>query len=104
MRTLAFTGGAFASTGSSEVGAVGNNGYVFIQSGTWFGVFQTPSVPGVGALTASPATIIEDLVGTSTLTAISGTNSGWQLVNAVPEPSVALLGALGIFGLVRRRR
>lgn len=29
---------------------------------------------------------------------------GWNTVALVPEPSVALLGALGIFGLVRRRR
>lgn len=29
---------------------------------------------------------------------------GWTMAQIVPEPSVALLGALGMFGLLRRRR
>lgn len=29
---------------------------------------------------------------------------GWTTVAPVPEPSIALLGALGVFGLIRRRR
>jgi hypothetical protein len=32
------------------------------------------------------------------------TNAGWQMATLVPEPSAALLGALGALGLLRRRR
>jgi len=32
------------------------------------------------------------------------TTQGWNMVTAVPEPSAALLGALGALGLLRRRR
>jgi len=45
--------------------------------------------------------------GTSELTAtLSGTNSGQIIIEyyAVPEPSAALLGAIGVLGLLRRRR
>jgi len=38
---------------------------------------------------------------TSTDTSIT---PGWTTVAPVPEPSVALLGVLGLFGLIRRRR
>lgn len=34
----------------------------------------------------------------------STTNAGWKMAAAVPEPSAALLGALGALGLLRRRR
>lgn len=39
-----------------------------------------------------------------TTTADASVTPGWMTAAPVPEPSVALLGALGIFGLVRRRR
>lgn len=100
---LAFTNGALSTTGPTELGAVGNKTYLFINSGSFYGVFQGTNVPSVGAVTFNPATVSQDLLGTSTLQAISGTNSGFQLV-AVPEPSAALLGLLGIAGLIRRRR
>ena len=38
---------------------------------------------------------------------MSGTNAafnGFQLVEAIPEPSAALLGGLGVLALLRRRR
>ncbi len=34
----------------------------------------------------------------------AGTHDGFRMGAVVPEPSVALLGALGFFGLLRRRR
>ncbi|MEK7953506.1 PEP-CTERM sorting domain-containing protein [Luteolibacter soli] len=98
---VAFTAGAFTSSAATEMGAVGNNTYLFLESAGGFGIFQGPTVPSLGAVTMNPANMIEDLKGTSTLTNVSGTNSGFQLV---PEPSIALLGALGVFGLIRRRR
>lgn len=39
-----------------------------------------------------------------TTTADASVTPGWITAAPVPEPSVALLGALGLFGLVRRRR
>jgi len=99
------TNGAVTSSGAVEVGAVGNNLYMFIMStdGSYIGAFQGPSAPPIGSVIFSPATITEDLLGTSDLQSISGTNSGFQLV-AVPEPSIALLGLFGVAGLIRRRR
>lgn len=39
-----------------------------------------------------------------TVTALGGGGSSLSLTNPVPEPSVALLGGLGLLGLLRRRR
>jgi MYXO-CTERM domain-containing protein len=102
---VAFTNGAVSSSGFVDVGAVGNSLYMFIMStdGSYIGAFQGPSVPPIGAVVFNSGTITEDLLGTSDLQSISGTNSGFQLV-AVPEPSIALLGLFGVAGLIRRRR
>jgi len=101
---IAFTNGALSTTGPTELGAVGNRTYLFLSTGGFIGVFQGANVPSVGAVTFNPATVAQDLVGTSTLQAVSGTNSGFQLAPVVPEPSTALLGLLGVAGLIRRRR
>lgn len=103
---VAFTNGTFiSSSAATEVGVVGNKLYMLIVStdGSYIGAFQGLAVPSLGAVLMNSATMIEDLVGTSTLQSISGTNSGFQLV-AVPEPSMALLGLLSLTGLIRRRR
>lgn len=104
--SVAYTNGAMTSSGNVEMGAAGNNTYLlFISSdGLWVGAFQNIDAPSVGTIVMNPASMTEDLVGTSTLTNVSGTNSGFALVTVVPEPSIALLGALGVFGLIRRRR
>ena len=104
-RVAAFTNGAFTSSGASEVGAAGNNLYMLIvaSGNTHVGAFQNIDAPSLGTVVMNPSNMTEDLVGTSTLQAFGGTNSGYQLV-AVPEPSMALLGALGVFGLIRRLR
>lgn len=103
---VAFTNGGFTSSGATEVGAAGNKTYMFITSadGQWIGAFQNIAAPALGTVVMNPGTMTEDLLGTSTLQSVSGTNSGFQLVNVVPEPSTALLGLLGIAGLIRRRR
>lgn len=102
---LAFTNGAFTTTGASEVGVAGNKLYMLIVSNdaSYIGAFQGIAAPSLGTVVMNPATMTEDLLGTSTLQSISGTKSGFQLV-AVPEPSTALLGLLGFAGLMRRRR
>lgn len=104
---VAFTNGAFTSSGATEVGAAGNKTYMFLMStgpGTLhIGAFQNINAPALGTVVMNPGTMTEDLLGTSTLQTVSGTPSGFQLV-AVPEPSTALLGLLGIAGLIRRRR
>lgn len=102
---ITFTNGAVTSSASTELGAVGNKVYVWMQStlnsNTYVGAFQGPNVPSLGAVTLNSGTM-SDLKGTSVYSA-TGT-SGFQLVNAIPEPSAALLGALGALGLLRRRR
>jgi hypothetical protein len=75
-------------------------------------VFTTPDVVGNSAQTLDALNSANVLFGTvrSVTTQpnnLTGANfaNGVQMVSAaVPEPSIALLGALGIFGLVRRRR
>jgi MYXO-CTERM domain-containing protein len=100
---VAITSGAVAGSQTVEVGAAGSKSYLWISStdGNSFGAFQGPNAPAVGAMTFNSATITEDLLGTSTYSAVG--TSGFQLAS-VPEPSAALLGAVGALGLLRRRR
>ena len=100
---IAFTNGAVTSSGSTELGAVGNKTYVWFNSADakFFGLFQGANVPALGAVTLNSNTMTEDLIGTSTYTA-TGT-SGFQLVS-IPEPSALLLGAIGALCMARRRR
>ena len=99
---IAFTNGAVTSSGSVELGAVGNRMYVWMSStdGTSYGAYKGITVPSLGGIVMNSGTLTDLGVGTSTYAA-TGT-SGFQL--AVPEPSAALLGALGALGLLRRRR
>jgi MYXO-CTERM domain-containing protein len=65
------------------------------------GAYKGPIVPSLGAVTFNPTNSSDSIgIGTSVFTAGSP-NSGFQLI---PEPSAALLGALGALGLLRRRR
>ena len=102
---IAFTGGAVVSSGATELGAVGNRLYVWMSSGDGlsYGAFKGIVVPSLGSVVMNSGTLTDLGVGTSTYAA-TGT-SGFQLAFApVPEPSAALLGALGALGLLRRRR
>jgi hypothetical protein len=114
VRSTTFTNGVLSSTGNQEVGAVSNRSYLFLvaESGgfiTGIGAYTGANVPAGGGLIFNPAAAGDTLgVGTSVLAAATTDPvqpiSGFQLATAVPEPSVALLGALGVLGLIRRRR
>jgi hypothetical protein len=112
VRSTTFTNGALSSTGATELGAVGNKTYLFLvaEAGgfiTGIGAYTGANVASAGAVTINPTTAGDTLlVGTSVLAAAGGGQpiSGFQLAAAVPEPSAALLGALGALGLLRRRR
>lgn len=69
------------STLSMRLGAAAANGTIF-QGVGGFNNFVVDPTPG----------------------AVSTGQSAFNMVAVVPEPSVALLGVLGVFGLVRRRR
>jgi hypothetical protein len=111
VRSANFTNGAITSGASSQYGSASNKTYLFLvaENGgfiTGIGAYTGSNVPATGSLTFNPAFCGDTLgVGTSVLTAASGGQpiSGFQLA-AVPEPSAALLGALGALGLLRRRR
>lgn len=105
--------GAFA--GQNAYILVGNNST--LANSTLIAVYNTstlfPTPDGVGnaAATLSATTAANWVYGIQrTVTAqpsLSGAafTTGIEMISApVPEPSMALLGALGIFGLVRRRR
>ncbi|WP_193213741.1 PEP-CTERM sorting domain-containing protein [Luteolibacter marinus] len=65
-------------------------------------VFANP-VSGSGSVTVTPS--VSGLVGVvGQITDVATGTDYVTMVQAVPEPSIALLGALGLFGLVRRRR
>ena len=100
---IAFTNGAMTSSGSTELGAVGNRLYVWMSSadGTSYGAYKGVQVPALGTLSINSGSLTDMGVGTSVYSA-TGT-AGFQLAY-VPEPSAALLGALGALGLLRRRR
>ena len=120
VRNATFAAGVLASTGSVDLGNSGNSTYLFLvaESGgfiTGIGAYTGSAVPTTGSVTFNPAFAADGLnVGTSVLSAATTANpptvpftqpvSGFQLAAAVPEPSAALLGALGALGLLRRRR
>jgi len=114
VRSTTFTNGALTSTGNQELGTVSNKTYLFLvaEAGgfiTGIGAYTGSNVPSSGAVTFNPTNAGDTLlVGTSVLAAATVSPvqpiSGFQLASAVPEPSAALLGALGALGLLRRRR
>jgi hypothetical protein len=112
VRSANFTSGVITSAVSSQYGDATNKTYLFLVAEnagfvTGIGAYTGSNVPATGSLTFNPAFCGDTLgVGTSVLTAASGGQpiSGFQLAAAVPEPSAALLGALGALGLLRRRR
>lgn len=118
VRSTTFASGAIASgPTSTELGTANNKSYLFFvaEAGgfiTAIGAYTGPGTPGSGALTLNPAFAGDTLgIGTSVLAASSGSGatltnaSGFQLkAVTVPEPSAALLGAIGALGLLRRRR
>lgn len=101
--SVAFTNGILTSSAATELGAVGNRLYVWIQSndGLSWGGYKGITVPAVGGISMTSATLTNIGAGTSEDSA-TGT-SGLQL-KSIPEPSAALLGAIGALGLLRRRR
>jgi hypothetical protein len=110
VRTFNFSGSAMSTTGSVELGAIGNNTYLVLVSETGglvngFGAYTGADVPSLGSVTFNPANAGDSIgIGTSVFAGPAGpAASGFQLA-AVPEPSAALLGALGALGLLRRRR
>lgn len=104
IRTATFTNGALTSTGTAEFGDVGNKTYMFLVAESagnvsGFGSYTGANAPSLGAVTFNPGTAGDSIgIGTSV--------SGFQLapVVGIPEPSAALLGAIGALGLLRRRR
>jgi hypothetical protein len=112
IRSTTFTNGVLASTGNVDAGAQSNSTYLFLvaEAGgfiTGIGAYTGTNVPAGGAVTFNPTNAGDSLgVGTSVLAAAGGGQpiSGFQLAAAVPEPSAAMLGALGALGLLRRRR
>ncbi len=116
VRSTTFSLGALTSSGNQEMGTLANRTYLFLvaEAGgfiTGIGAYTGTNVPAGGAVTFNPANAGDTLsVGTSVLSAaIVGPPaqpiSGFQLAPVtVPEPSAALLGAIGVLGLLRRRR
>ncbi len=105
-RSTSFTVGNLLSNSASELGDAGNKTYIVLASSdnSSIGVYQGINVPAIGVVNINPSSITEDLVGTSLLQAVNTTSSGFQLAQAVPEPSTLLLSAFGVLGLLLRRK
>jgi hypothetical protein len=115
---FSFTTPAIAVTGSEFVG---DNMYLFAGNGTSFAnstqflVLKNTRL-FLAADDASPTAIAISFAAGSTLlfganeanvfttSSDASTTAGWSMVAPVPEPSAALLGAIGALGLLRRRR
>ena len=79
----------------------GGGGTAYFSSGQLF--------PNANAGVSDSVTVVSNNLtqlgaGSSAGSRAFSSTDGRILIGVVPEPSVALLGALGIFGLVRRRR
>jgi hypothetical protein len=86
-----------AVAGSNFTGSVGSTGYVDAfdtLSGSDFWYFSSVNSGGSGVLT---------ILSAGTEAGSHNTITGFQL-QAIPEPSTALLGGLGMLALLRRRR
>ncbi|MGD9418766.1 MAG: PEP-CTERM sorting domain-containing protein [Verrucomicrobiota bacterium JB025] len=101
--TTTFTDGVMLYNVANEMGDAGNDTVLFLvatdasDSLVAVGGYTGSDVPPLGAVNFSPVTSADGIgVGTS--------ESGFQIVSVVPEPSAALLGAFGLLGLLRRRR
>jgi hypothetical protein len=105
-------GGSFVGTNPSSLD--GKQIYAFLTdtatlgAATQFAVLKSPlnfpnpvSGSGTTNATSSVAGMLQ-VIGNVTDTAAD--RDYVKLVQVVPEPSVALLGVLGVFGLLRRRR
>jgi hypothetical protein len=109
--------GAFTSTGGADpsifntkpIYMVIGNGANAASSTEW-GIFRTPvafpanvTLSGSTPVTLSSVSSFTALANAGTAIDIDGGKDQFQLVG-IPEPSAALLGALGALGLLRRRR
>lgn len=113
-------GGSYGGTGPVSL----NGDRVFVRvaattaNGSGFGIFQTSTqgsatglfaadvtsaLASTSANVSSTAFLTLAAVGGDVLSSSFGSANNLNLV-FVPEPSTALLGALGVFGLLRRRR
>lgn len=109
--------GAFTSLGAPNPGLFNNQQIYFvvgngvdIASSTEFGIFKVAATfpPDVTQAGSTPVVLgnvgaIEALPNAGTPISNAGARDNFQLVG-IPEPSAALLGLLGVVGLLRRRR
>ncbi|MCW1883860.1 PEP-CTERM sorting domain-containing protein [Luteolibacter flavescens] len=120
-RSGLFTGQTF--NGTLPAGFAGSQAYVVIANNADFSLathfavvaanvaFTGPDGFGNSAQTLDALSAANVVFGTVRQVTTQPDNlanaafvSGVEMITAVPEPSIALLGALGVFGLVRRRR
>lgn len=96
---------------------VSNTLYAYFTSGSELGLFRTnttlvadpapPATENIYALSLNDGTAVIGSIGTYNVPNYGPGGNANQTANAlqlIPEPSAALLGALGAFGLLRRRR
>lgn len=105
--------------GGLNFNPTGLNVFVFATSGIDFGLVELTDVQFLddnAVINAQAYDITSAKFGNATYTAHAGAfdggggsgagglADGYNLVAGIPEPSVAVLGALGVLGLLRRRR
>ena len=108
------TGSATGSGGSDASVFNSKPMYLLVGNGitqatsTFFGIFSMTTPQAFPANVAAAGTTVVSIPNGASITPLlnAGTVSGnsFQLVATVPEPSSVVFGAIGVLGLLRRRR
>ena len=102
--------GTFAFTGADSVALTGDQIFIRITTSGGFAILGTSVVEAFPDLTsgiASNSVTVGSSPTISVIPSIGSAPAGFSnpnTLNFVPEPSTALLGLLGLAGLIRRRR
>lgn len=113
--TIGTITGSFTATGGADPSVFNLKRVYFLignaataGASTEWGIFKvtagTSFPANVGAAGSTSVSLPNGTAATPLANAGTIVGNSFQLVSSVPEPSVALLGALGVFGLIRRRR
>jgi hypothetical protein len=109
--------GAFSNNNTDAASLSGDAIFVRVNVGSWSAILSTPAGETFPDLTSGIASNGVNMYSSATVSVVQSSGTGLDSVSfapngntlnfkatAVPEPTAALLGAIGALGLLRRRR